>query len=78
MNQIDPFGPLIPRGAVRQSADVAEGFITYFWVGHKLPNRRDGIFNRMPQKVKRVGDVRAKVCSSGEPVGPRVNQSMSG
>ena len=30
---------------MRQSADVAEDFITYFWVGDKLSNRRDGIFN---------------------------------
>jgi len=69
---------LIPRGAVRQSADVAEDFITYSWVGDKLSNRRDGIFNRMPQKVKCVGDMRAKVWSSGEPVGPRVTHVMSG
>ncbi len=62
---------------MRQSADVAADFITYFWVGHKLPNRRDGIFNRMPQRVKCVGDMRAKVWSSDEPVGPRVNHLMS-
>ncbi len=35
---------------MRQSADVAEEYITYFWVGDKLSNRRDGIFNRMPQR----------------------------
>ena len=63
---------------MRQSANVAEDFITYFWVGDTLSNRRDGIFNRMPQKVKCVGGMRAKVWSSGEPVGPRVNQPMSG
>ena len=40
---------------------MADDFITYFWVGDKLSNRRDGIFNRMPQKVKCVGDMMAKV-----------------